>query len=193
MAKTKRSNQLTRKDKKRMEEKNNQCTMKKPSNDRLPQSDGVRCICKITTDYGGRRFGCEILNTIGLDISILQKTWNLPKLNIETELKAKLKGTFRNNTRDRVITGNIVCVSYGDTIDFKYSNEESSYINSNLLVANKEAGEVSFEDESIVIEDELNEDEESVVVTKEPVVKMKEPVEETKESVVEDDINLDDI
>jgi hypothetical protein len=164
MPKTKRSNQLTRKDKKRMEEKNNQCTMKKPSNDRLPQPDGIRCICKIKTEYGGKRFGCEILKVEGLDLNILKKTWDMNVLNDDTELKAKLKGSFRNNTKSKVFPGNIVCVSYGDTIDFKYTNEESSYILSNMMTISEiDKDEVTFadsieEEEKTIESENLNED-----------------------------------
>lgn len=180
MPKTKRSNQLTRKDKKRMEEKNNQCTMKKPSNDRLPQSDGIRCICKIKTEYGGKRFGCEILNIDGLDIDILKKTWDMSELTIDLELKAKLKGSLKNNSRDKVLPGNIVCVSYGDTIDFKYSNEEASYILSKMIIISEDKKEDVFFTDSIIEEVEnLNEDNENQ--------------NEDNENLNEDNINLDDI
>ena len=186
MPKTKRSNQLTRKDKKRMEEKNNQCTMKKPSNDRLPQSDGIRCICKIKTEYGGKRFGCEILNIEGLELDLLKKTWDMSELKHDTELKAKLKGSFRNNTRDKVYPGNIVCVSYGDTIDFKYSNEESSYILSNMIIqTNDTKDEVTFTD--LIVE------EENTIELEEKPIELEENTIELEENHNEDNINLDDI
>lgn len=182
MPKTKRSNQLTRKDKKRMEEKNNQNTIKKPSNDRLPQSDGIRCICKIKTEYGGKRFGCEILNIEGLDLDSLKKTWNMKDLNYDIELKAKLKGSFRNNTKDKVFPGNIVCVSYGDTIDFKYTNDESSYILSKMIViTNNDKDNITFTD--LIIEENKEE----------KLLNTENLDEAIDKNLNEDNINLNDI
>ena len=118
MVKAKRNNQMTRRDKKRLEEKNSQATIKKPSSDRLPSADGIGVICKVDKEYGGRRFGCYMLNTESLNIDSLRKTWQMPDIEFESEIRAKLKGSIRNNSKSKVSIGQLVYVSYGDTIDF---------------------------------------------------------------------------
>jgi len=144
MVKAKRNNQMTRRDKKRLEEKNSQATIKKPSSDRLPSADGIGVICKVDKEYGGRRFGCYMLNTESLNIDSLRKTWQMPDIEFESEIRAKLKGSIRNNSKSKVSIGQLVYVSYGDTIDFLYSTEETNYIMSYMAVKSKEDGDIEF-------------------------------------------------
>ena len=172
MVKAKKTNQMTRRDKKRLEEQNSQCNIKKPSADRLTGEESV--ICKVINEYGGKRFGCSMVHTNSLNIQSLKEIWKTPDLEFETEIRAKLKGSIRNNSKSKVSVGKLVRVSYGDTIDFMYSPEEMNYITSYLEVKNDDnKGEVVFNEE--------NEDDD------------KPEDDKPEDDKPEDDINLDDI
>ena len=116
-----------------------------------------------------------MMHTNYLDISKHGEVWKTPDLNMDTELKAKLKGSIRRN--ERVVVGSIVYVSYGDTIDFSYSPPEMRWINENALIKSEKRGDIEF----TTTTDETNE--ESVVEN------------ETFEFIEEDesDIDPDDI
>ena len=187
MAKAKRANQRTRKQIKHDEAKNSECTSRKPVPDRLPSSDGVNVICKVNTIFGGKRFGCEILNTQYLDIKKHQEVWNTPDLSVETELKAKLKGSIRNKSYSKVVIGKLVSISYGDTIDFSYTVEEAKWIHDNLIIKSEERGDVSFSNDT---EQPTSNPEESKELDES---KDKSSDESEDESEDESGINLDDI
>ncbi len=68
----------------------------------------------------------------------------MPDIEFESEIRAKLKGSIRNNSKSKVSIGQLVYVSYGDTIDFLYSTEETNYIMSYMAVKSKEDGDIEF-------------------------------------------------
>ena len=195
MVKSKRSNQMTRKDKKRLEEKNNQSSIKKPASDRMPSEDGINVICKVEKEYGGKRFGCIMVNIQSLNIDAIRKAWDLIDLQFETEIKAKLKGSIRNNSYSKVNVGNYVMVSYGDTINFVYTPEETNYINSKLVVKSiTEEQDVEFCTEEQDEQDEQNKQDEQDKQNKQDEQNEQKSIKTLESNIiVDDDINFDDI
>ena len=174
MPKSKRNNQLTAREKKLREQRNATLVAKKPTQDRLPSIDGSNIIGKITTVCGGKRFVCQIMHTTFLDIPKHAETWKTPDLSIDTEIKAKLKGSIRPSKK--VDVGSIVRISYGDTIDFSYSPEEASWINQYAMIVPDEIGDnISFMSDNI---DKLIEPDETILV-------------EPCENMNDDQINID--
>tara|TARA_B110000971_G_scaffold130718_1_gene133709 strand:+ start:1273 stop:1803 length:531 start_codon:yes stop_codon:yes gene_type:complete len=174
MTKPKRNNQLTAREKKLREQRNATLVAKKPNQDRLPSADGINIIGKITTVCGGKRFVCQIMHTTFLDIPKHAETWKTPDLSIDTEIKAKLKGSIRPSKK--VDVGSIVRISYGDTIDFSYTPEEASWINQYAMIVPDEIGDnISFMSDNI---DKLIEPDETILV-------------EPCENMNDDQINID--
>lgn len=143
MARSKRTNQRTRKDIKRDEAKNNDCSSVKPRPDRLPKSDGIGLIAEVVKSNGSNRIDCVIVNTTYLDIDKTKSKWEMSSLTIDTTLLPKLKKITKYKTV-KVNIGNLVYISYGDRLDFCYTPEETKWLNDNALVKSDRRGDVSF-------------------------------------------------